>query len=52
MTKLYESSPPPWRLGQISGGPPVECFCYDIDLALEANCSQTRAYMEISNIIK
>ena len=31
VTKLYESSPPPYTLGQISGGPPVECFCYDID---------------------
>jgi hypothetical protein len=31
VTKLYESSPPPQRLGQISGGPYVECFCYDID---------------------
>ncbi len=31
VTKLYESSPPPYRLGQISWGPPVECFCYDID---------------------
>jgi hypothetical protein len=25
--QLYESSPPPQRLGQISGGPYVECFC-------------------------
>jgi hypothetical protein len=31
VTKSYESSPPPQRLGQISGGPYVECFCYDID---------------------
>ncbi len=31
VTKPYESSPPPQRLGQISGGPYVECFCYDID---------------------
>ncbi len=31
VTKPYESSPPPYRLGQISGGPPVECFCYDMD---------------------
>ena len=27
VTKLYESSPPPQRLGQISGWPYVECFC-------------------------
>jgi hypothetical protein len=33
VTKPYESSPPPppYRLGQISGGPPVECVCYDMD---------------------
>jgi hypothetical protein len=34
VTKPYDSSPPPQRLGQISGGgggPYVECFCYDID---------------------
>jgi hypothetical protein len=31
LTEPYESSPPPYRLGQISGGPPVKCFCYDID---------------------
>ncbi len=26
MTKPYESSPPPYILGQISGGAPVECL--------------------------
>jgi hypothetical protein len=31
VTKPYESSPPPQRLGQICWGPYVECFCYDID---------------------
>jgi hypothetical protein len=33
VTKPYESSPPPSleELGQISGGPSVECFYYDID---------------------
>jgi hypothetical protein len=31
VTKPYESSPLPQRLGQIFGGPYVECFCYDID---------------------
>jgi hypothetical protein len=31
VTIPYESSPPPYRLCQISGGPPVECFCYDMD---------------------
>ncbi len=31
VTKLYESPPPPYMLAHISGGPPVECFCYDID---------------------
>jgi hypothetical protein len=31
VTKPYKSSPPPQRLGQISGGPYVECFCYDKD---------------------
>jgi hypothetical protein len=28
VTKPYESSPPPQRLGQISGGPYVQCFSY------------------------
>ncbi len=32
VTKSYESSPPPQRLGQISGVPYVECFCYGIDV--------------------
>ncbi len=31
VTKTYESSPPPQRLGQISRGPYVDCCCYEID---------------------
>jgi hypothetical protein len=33
VTEPYESSHPPQRLGQISGGGGAfdECFCYDID---------------------
>jgi hypothetical protein len=31
VTEPYESSPPPYMLGQISGGPPVGCFCYVMD---------------------
>jgi hypothetical protein len=52
VTKPYESSPPPYRLDQISGGPPVDWFCYDINFGFGSNCSQTRPHMEISNIIK
>jgi hypothetical protein len=31
VAKPYESSPPPYRLGQISGGTPEECHCYYMD---------------------
>ncbi len=41
VTKPYESSPPPYRLGQISGGPPFECFCYDIDFGWKCNITDS-----------